>query len=61
MGALVVWCKDALGNTVASGSTSFHNRFIDTPQTYIVEKAAGTAFVIEIERHGGRAVVTDTR
>lgn len=58
VGALIVWCKDAAGNTVASGSTTYHSRFIDTPITYIVDKPAGTTLVIEIERRNGRAVVT---
>lgn len=59
VGALIVWCKDTAGNTVASGSTTWHSRFIDTPQTHIVEKDAGTTLVIEIERRAGRAVVID--
>jgi hypothetical protein len=59
VGALIVWCKDAAGNTVASGSTTYHSRFIDTPKTYIVDKAAGTTLLIEIERRNGRAVVTN--
>jgi hypothetical protein len=59
VGALIVWCKDAAGNTVASGSTTYHSRFIDTPKTYIVDKAAGTTLMIEIERRNGRAVVTN--
>lgn len=59
VGALIVWCKDAAGSTVASGSTTYHSRFIDTPQTYIVEKPAGSTLVIEIERRNGRAVVVN--
>lgn len=59
VGALIVWCKDGAGNTVASGSTSFHSRFVETPQTYIVEKDAGTTFVIEVERRNGKAIVID--
>lgn len=59
VGALIVWCKDAAGNTVASGSTTYHSRFIDTPQTYKLDKPAGSALVIDIERRNGRAVVTD--
>lgn len=59
VGALIVWCKDAAGNTVASGSTTYHSRFVDTPKTYIVDKATGTTLVIEIERREGRAIVTN--
>ncbi len=61
VGALIVWCKDASGSTVASGSTTYHSRFIDTPQTYILEKQAGTTLIVEIERRNGRAVVTNVR
>jgi len=61
VGALIIWCKDATGRTVSSHSTSYHARFVDTPQTYILEKPAGTALTIDIERHDGRAVVTDVR
>jgi hypothetical protein len=61
VGTLIVWCKDAAGNTVASGSTTYHSRFIDTPQTFIVDKPAGTTVVIEIERRNGRAVVTNVK
>ncbi|MCI0516366.1 MAG: hypothetical protein L0Y45_00885 [Woeseiaceae bacterium] len=61
VGALIVWCRDVSGNTVASGSTTYHSRFIDTAQTYIVDKAAGSTLVIEIERRNGRAVVTNVK
>jgi hypothetical protein len=59
VGALIVWCKDAAGNTIASGSTSYHSRFIDTPQTYKLDKPAGSTLIINVERRNGRAVVTD--
>ena len=38
-----------------------HARFVDAPQTYILEKPAGATLTIDIERRGGRAVVTDVR
>jgi hypothetical protein len=56
-GALVIWCKDQTGKTVSSHSTSHHARFVDTPQTYILEKPAGSTLTIDIERRGSRAVV----
>jgi hypothetical protein len=59
VGALIIWCNDAAGNTVSSHSTSYHARFVDTPQTYIVEKPAGAALSIVIERRRGRAVIAD--
>jgi len=61
VGALIVWCKDAAGRTVSSHSTSYHARFVDAPQTHILEKPAGATLTIDIERRGGRAVVTDVR
>jgi len=57
VGALIVWCKDATGKTVASGSTSYHARFVDTPKTYIVNKPAGSTLTIDLERQHGRAVI----
>lgn len=61
VGALIVWCRNAAGNTVSSHSTSYHSRFADTPQTYILEKPAGSALVIDFERRGSRAVITGVR
>jgi len=61
VGALVIWCKDAAGRTVSSHSTSYHGRFVDTPRTYILEKPAGAALIIDLERRNGRATVADVR
>jgi hypothetical protein len=61
VGALIIWCYDDAGNTVSSHSTSYHGRFIDTPQTYLLDKAAGETLVIELERRNGRAVVVNVR
>lgn len=61
VGALIVWCKDAAGRTVSSHSTSYHARFVDAPQTYNLEKPAGAALTIDIERRHGRAVVANVR
>jgi len=59
VGALVIWCKDETGKTVSGHSTSYHARFVDTPQTYILEKPAGSTLTIDIERRGSRAIVTN--
>jgi hypothetical protein len=59
VGALIVWCKDSGGGTVSSHSTTYHSRFVDTYQTYIVDKPAGSVLLIQIERRNGRAVVTN--
>ena len=58
VGAMIIWCKDATGKIVSSHSTSYHARFVDLPQTYIVEKPAGATLIIDLERREGRAVVT---
>lgn len=59
VGALVIWCYDETGKTVSSHSTTYHARFVDTPQTYIREKPAGSTLTIDIERRGNRAVITN--
>ena len=59
VGALIVWCKDTAGNVVASGSTSYHARFIDTPTTFILDKPAGSTLAVDMERRAGRVVVAD--
>lgn len=61
VGAMIIWCKDAAGETVSSHSTSSHARFVDTPQTFLLDKAAGTTLTIDLERRGGRAVISDVR
>ncbi|MGH8280569.1 MAG: hypothetical protein ACRERZ_00105 [Gammaproteobacteria bacterium] len=61
VGALIVWCKDADGKTVASGSTTYHARFVDTLKTYIIDKPAGSTLTIDLERRNGRAVIVNVR
>lgn len=62
VGAIIVWCKDASGGaTVSSHSTSYHGRFVDTPETHIVNKRAGEPLVVTLERRGGRVVVASVR
>ncbi len=61
VGALVVWCKDAAGATVSSHSTSYHARYVDTPQTWLLDKGAGATLTIMIERRSGRAVIAAVR
>jgi hypothetical protein len=58
--ALIVWCKDAIGK-VSSHSASYHARFVDTPQTYKLEKRARTPLTIDLERRGDRVVIADVR
>jgi hypothetical protein len=61
VGALIIWCKDEAGQTVSSHSTSYHARFVDTPQTTIVEKPASTPLTLDLERRGTRAVIVEVR
>jgi hypothetical protein len=61
VGALIVWCYDASGRTVSSHSTTYHARFVDTQQTWLLDKPAGSDLVIEVERRGGRAVMVEAR
>ena len=61
VGAMIVWCKDAAGNTVSSHSTSSHNRAVETSRTFIVDKGAGETLIVDLERRGGRAVITGVR
>jgi hypothetical protein len=62
VGALIIWCKDKSGEGIASShSTSYHHRFVTTPSTYILEKAAGDPLLIELERRGGNAVIASVR
>lgn len=58
VGALVIWCYDGNGTTVSSHSTTYHGRFVDTPQTWILDKPAASTLVIDLERRGSRAVIT---
>lgn len=62
VGAIVIWCKDAtLDKTVSSHSTSYHGRFVDTPETHILDKPAAEPLVIELERRGGRVVIASVK
>ena len=61
VGALIIWCYDAAGGTVSSHSTTYHGRFVDTPRTYILDKPAGSTLTLDIERRGGRAIVTSVQ
>lgn len=61
VGAMIVWCYDAAGATVSSHSTTSHAPHVDTPRSYIVDKGAGETLIVDLERRGDRAVITDVR
>jgi hypothetical protein len=57
VGAIIVWCMDATGQTVSSHSTTFHSRFVDTARTIILDKPAGSPLQIELTRRSGRPTI----
>ena len=59
VGALIVWYKNASGKVTASGSTSYHARFVDTPRTWKLDKPGDADLDITLQREHGRAVITD--
>lgn len=59
VGALIIWCKDENGEISSSPGTSYHRRFVQTPETYYLEKAAGETLVIELEQRGGKAIIVN--
>ena len=57
VGALIVWYMNSEGTVLESGSTSYLSRFVDIPETIIVEKPIGSPLRIEVQRRNGRANV----
>jgi len=59
---MLIWCKESVGGRVTSSHiTTSHLRFIDVPQTWIVDKAAGEATLIDLEKRDGKIVVAAVR
>lgn len=61
VGALIVWYLDANGKVTESATTTFHARFVVTPQTYKLDKPGNAVLLIDLERRGGKAVIVDVR
>ena len=62
VGAIIVWCRDVSGTaTLSSHSTSYHSRFLVTPETFIVDKRAREDLVVLLERRDGRVVISSVR
>jgi len=62
VGALIIWCLDSrTGATTGSHSTSYHGRFVESPQTWIVEKKAGESLYIDLEKGRDKARVVAVR
>jgi len=56
---LVIWCKNENDEVLSSHGTSYHRRFVQTPETYYLDKEAGDALVIELEQKGSKAVIVN--
>jgi hypothetical protein len=62
VGALIIWCNNERNNQILSShSTSYHSRFVDTTETYKLEKKAGEILFIELGRRNGRIVIIDVK
>ena len=63
VGAIIIWCLDSkTGATTGSHSTSYHARFVDSPQTWIVMKKKGETVAIDLQKQpGGKPVVLGVR
>ena len=58
VGAIIIWCMDASGAVESSHSTSYHARFVNTADTFLIEKPAGSALTVTLQRRDGLAVIT---
>jgi len=57
-----IWCIDARsGKVTGSHTTTYHLNFVKVPRTWILDKRAGVATTITLERQGGDIVVVDVQ
>ncbi len=54
----MIWCSTD-GKVTSSHRTTSHLPAVTVPQTWIVDKKAGEALTISLERRGDRVVVTN--
>lgn len=61
--ALVIWCRapGSATETVSSHSTTYHLRFVEVPETTILDKKRGESLTIDLMRGSGKPVVTAVR
>jgi hypothetical protein len=60
--SLVIWCKNADSSKITSShTTTYHLRFVDVPRQFIVDKSAGEALFIDVEKQNGKVVVVGLR
>ncbi len=60
-GVLIVWYENARGKVIDSATTSHIARYVVIPRTFIVEKHADSALIIELQRHNGRAIIKNVK
>lgn len=59
VGALVIWCRDATGKVISSPGTSLHGRYVETSETFYLDKAPGQALVIALEKRGSKVLIVN--
>jgi hypothetical protein len=61
--AIVIWCRapGSTTETVSSHSTTYHLRFVDVPETTILDKKRGESLAIDLVRGSGKPVVAAIR
>lgn len=60
--ALLVWCMDSpTALATSSHSTTYHLRFVDVPETFMIDKAKGEMLFIDVEKHGARPSIVRLR
>jgi hypothetical protein len=59
-GGVVVWCYDNGSpdqHVVGGGSTSHSVPYVDTPQTWIIDKPAGATISVDLKRSHARPII----
>jgi hypothetical protein len=61
--AIVIWCRapGSTTETVSSHSTTYHLRFVEVPETTILDKERGESIAIDLVRGSGKPVVAAVR
>lgn len=61
--ALVIWCRapGSTTETVSSHSTTYHLRFVEVPETTILDKKRGESIAIDLVRGSGKPAVAAVR
>lgn len=59
----MIWCcaPGSATETVSSHSTTYHLRFVEVPETTILDKKRGESLAIDLVRGGGKPMVAAIR